>query len=280
MKPFIPAWLDDSGLSPAEMRVFVHLCRSADNQTGIAWPSYRRMIEITGMGKSTIRRAIESLEDQHKLIAKMGKPFAGSCRYKVLPIVPPEGQKESSNSSTRAPIEAAPIVPPQTRNSPSDETSIVPPEGQEGNPKKVIQRRVSNKENSPEGIEFAKWFKSTLPETINLKSNWQEHFAKAHDDLVRLDHRSSEEIRRVSQWARTEDFWQSRFMSPAKLRDRNKEGIQYFDVFVEQMKQSSKPSSTITTGNRRGHEERLQSDHRAEKRSREYHQPRIQPRRL
>jgi hypothetical protein len=145
-KPFIPAWLDDAGLSPAEMRVFVHLLRSADNKTGVAWPSYRRMTEITGLGKSTVRRSIESLEKPHGLIQKIGKPFAGSCRYRVLPIVPPQGQMEDFNSSTTGTIETTPIVPPQTRNSSTTGTPIVPPEGQEGSPKKDIQRRVSNKE--------------------------------------------------------------------------------------------------------------------------------------
>ena len=72
MKPFIPAWLDDAGLSSAEMRVFIHLLRSADNKNGIAWSAYKRMTEKTGMGKSTIRRALEELQ-RRGLITKKGK---------------------------------------------------------------------------------------------------------------------------------------------------------------------------------------------------------------
>jgi hypothetical protein len=104
------------------------------------------MIEITRLSKSTIRRSLEALEDDHKLIRKVGKPFGGSCRYRLTAIVPPEGQKAASNSATRAPIEAAPIVPPANRNSSTRGTPIVPPEGQEGNPLKGIHLRVSNKE--------------------------------------------------------------------------------------------------------------------------------------
>lgn len=140
--PFIPAWLDDAGLSAATFRVYCHLARSADNFTGIAWPSYERMTAICGLGKSTVRRCLEELEGR-KMIAKAGKPFGGSCRYRVLPIVPPQGQMQDSNSSTTDPIEAAPIVPPQNCNSPSDGTSIVPPQGHEGSPKKVLQLRES-----------------------------------------------------------------------------------------------------------------------------------------
>lgn len=255
--PFIPAWLDDAGLSAATFRVYSHLARSADNFTGIAWPSYQRMTAICGLGKSTVRRCLEELEGR-KMIAKSGKPFGGSCRYRVFPIVPPQGQMEDANSSTTDPIEAAPIVPPQDCNSPSDGTSIVPPQGQEGSPKKVPHLRSPKRDNSPEGIQFADWFKSTLPETINLKANWRESFAKAYDDLVRLDNRSPDEIRKVCQWARADSFWKTNFMSPLKLRDRNKGGIQYFDVFAERMKQPSANGSKpgVETHGQKDFEER------------------------
>ena len=166
MKAFIPSQLDDAGLSPAEFRVFCHLVRNANKQ-GIAWSPYRRMIEITRLSKSTIRRCIETLEADHKLIRKVGKPFGGSCRYRLTAIVPPEGQKAASNSATRAPIEAAPIVPPANRNSSTRGTPIVPPEGQEGYLLKGIHLRVSNKE------EIQLPFSSD--EFREAWSDWQQH---------------------------------------------------------------------------------------------------------
>ena len=153
---------------------------------------------------------------------------------------------DTANSSTTGTIEAVPIVPPQDRNSPSGGTSIVPPQGQEGNPKKVIQRRLSKSEVSSDGIQFAQWFKSTLPKTVNLKANWQESFAKEYDDLMQIDKRSPEQIMAVCRWARTDSFWQKIFMSPAKLRKRNGEGIQYFDVIAEKMKAPSAWPSKAT----------------------------------
>lgn len=83
------------------------------------------------------------------MIAKAGKPFGGSCRYRVFPIVPLQGQMDVANSSTSDPIEAAPIVPPQDCNSPSDGTSIVPPQGQEGYPLKVPKKKVPQNEDTP-----------------------------------------------------------------------------------------------------------------------------------
>ena len=166
MKAFIPSHLDDAGLSPAEFRVYCHLVRNA-NKEGIAWSPYRRMIEITRLSKSTIRRCIETLKEDHKLIRKVGKPFGGSCRYQLTAKVPPEGQKAASNSATRAPIEAAPIVPPANRNSSTRGTPIVPPEGQEGNPIKVIHSRLSNKE------EIQLPFSSD--EFREAWSDWEQH---------------------------------------------------------------------------------------------------------
>ena len=89
---------------------------------------------------------------------------------------------------------------------------------------------------SLEGIQFASWFKSSLPENMSLQSNWQETFGKAHDDLVRLDKRTPEEIKAVCQWARTDSFWQGNFYSPSKLRTRNKDGVSYWDLFSQKMK--------------------------------------------
>jgi DNA-binding MarR family transcriptional regulator len=246
LKPFIPSWLDESGMTAAEIRVFIHLLRSADNTTGIAFPSYARMIAITGLSKSTIRRAIDELK-RRELIVMIGKPFAGSCRYKMLPIVSPEGQKEASNSSTSEPIEAAPIVPPVTRNSPSSEPSIVPPEGQEGNPLKEIHLRKSKKsvsyEPSSDAIRLSTLFKSSLPNDTDVVSNWKISWPKTFDQLIAKG-RNLDEIEKIIRWARTESFWRKNFMSPSKLTKRNNEGVAYYDVFREGMN-SAKSSASL-----------------------------------
>ena len=93
---------------------------------------------------------------------------------------------------------------------------------------------------SSEGTTFAHWFRDTLPEKTNMPDRWEKSFAQTYDDLVRLDGRNPDEIRRVCQWARTDSFWASNFQSPAKLRKRNKDGIQYYDVFLEKAYQTKR----------------------------------------
>jgi hypothetical protein len=128
-------------------------------------------------------------------------------------------------------------------------------ERHKGYPKKVIQRRVSNKENSPDGIRFAEWFKSTLPQDQQerLQKNWLTAWCKTHDQLIRIDKRTPEEIDAVCRWARADSFWSQNFRSPAKLRERDRQGTLYFDVIASRMKQptsSAKPAATVNTGRR------------------------------
>ena len=214
------------------------------------------MIKHCGGSKSTLRRSLDSLA-KRGLVIKQGKPFGGSCRYLVNDsIVPPENGLAASNSSISGTIEELPIVPPETLNSPSGGTPIVPPEVQEGSPRKEIQERNSKREVSSAGIDFANWFQSTLDESTNLSKNWRSTFAKIFDDLVKLDHRTPEQVRAVSTWAREDSFWRTNFMSPAKLRKRNGDGVQFFDVFAAKMKQSTlSPSQprALNIGRRSGH---------------------------
>lgn len=200
-------------------------------------------------------------------IRKNGKRFADSNRYQVLvPIDANEAPiEESSIVANEAPIGTSPI---DANEAPTFGASNAPPivanEAPGKTTKKANQRKLTNREISPEGIQFAQWFKSSLPESVNLKANWQQSFAETYDQLVRLDNRDPEQIRVVSRWARTDLFWKSNFMSPSKLRDRDKNGIQWFDVFTEKMKQpsgqSSRPQDAVNTGRRQRPKEYPQED--------------------
>ena len=128
LRAFIPVWLDDAGLSPAEFRLYGHLCRKAKKETGVAWPSYESMMEVCGMSRRTIHRTLQAIE-KRGLIKNIGKPFGGSCRYQVLASMVPN---QESNSAKWDTIEEPPIVPKTTSNSVPNGTPIVPPGAREG----------------------------------------------------------------------------------------------------------------------------------------------------
>jgi DNA-binding MarR family transcriptional regulator len=246
-RPFVPAWLNQAGLSQADFRVYCCLVARADVKTGIAWPKAETIASDCFMARRTVWKSLRSLEEK-KFIRRKGKRFADSNRYQVLvPIGANEAPiEEPPIGANEAPIGAAPIgafeAPPIGANN-------APPIGAFEAPGKTTnkgnQGKVTNK-NSMEAIQFATWFRSSLPDGINLKANWQQSFAKTYDDLVRIDKRQPEQIRAVCQWARSDGFWKSNFMSPGKLRKRNTDGITYFDLFAEKMKQPSPQHSNGT----------------------------------
>lgn len=138
-RAFIPAWLDDAGLSTATFRLYCHLRRNADNKTGIAWSSYERMGKVCGISRATINRCLTELMSRD-LIDKAEKQYFGkSTRYVILaPIVAPEARLNESNSIISGTIDETPIVAPENCNRASRETPIVAPEAREGYPLKGI----------------------------------------------------------------------------------------------------------------------------------------------
>jgi hypothetical protein len=109
------------------------------------------------------------------------------------------------------------------------------------------ERKKEGSEGTSEGVAFSQWFKSLLPATFNPPSNWQRNWSDEYDSMIRLDGRSKDTIKRVCEWARADPFWSSNFMSPAKLRTR-KDGVQYFDIFLEKMKSTNQPTEPQPTG--------------------------------
>lgn len=234
---FIPPWLDDLKIKPIPFRVFCNLLRRA-GEDGRCFPSAETIAKDCRINRDTVWPTLRTLIEEG-LIQKLKKGFQESNGYV---ITPPIGGKtgvidEEPISGKTGPIDATQSAEkPGCQSAEKEGLQSAEKRGREEiHSKKSILRKTSP-EVSPEGIQFAQWFKSTLPASMHLTGNWQESFAKAHDELVKLDKRSPEEIRQVCQWARTDPFWQTNFMSPAKLRKRNGDGITYFDCFAAKMK--------------------------------------------
>jgi hypothetical protein len=230
------------------------------NDSGKCWPSLATIAKDAGVCLSSVKVALRKLRASGLVtwthttteagdagcniyhIAVGGRagdapPRAGDGQRRTAPA-PQVGQEMAdgrAGDGHKASIEA----PRETSHALDGASSTPTPNKPAMRPKKTPP------EVSTEGIKFALWFKSTLPESVSLKSDWQESFAKAHDDIVRLDKRTSEKIRQVCEWARTDQFWQSQFMSPARLRKRNRDGITYFDFFIQKMKSHSQGGSTV-----------------------------------
>lgn len=96
-------------------------------------------------------------------------------------------------------------------------------------------------ECSEVGKQFSDWFRKLLPDTANLVPTYRAQWAKCYDDMIRLDGRDKDSIKSVCEWAKADNFWGKNFQSPLKLRARNEQGAQYFDVFSAAMTAPKKP---------------------------------------
>ena len=93
----------------------------------------------------------------------------------------------------------------------------------------------TKKEPSNEGRAFAQWFRVLLPADRNVSKTDLENWATTYDELIRIDERSDGDIRRVCKWAREDSFWKLNFLSPTKLRQKDRAGVKYFEVFKIKM---------------------------------------------
>ena len=196
------------------------------------------------------------------------------------PDAPPIGASNAPSTGANGALDDAPSIgasnaPPIGASFAHQSVQTRPREGitKEGTTNEGITRRSTPNQGvtrmathgreplagiTTEGGEFAEWFRTTLPAGMNLAANWRTKWGKAFDDLVRLDKREPSEIREVARWARRDPFWSSQFLSPLKLRDRNREGVQYFDVFSERMRTTpgttaTQPAAVLNLGRRAAH---------------------------
>jgi DNA-binding MarR family transcriptional regulator len=146
-KPFVPGWLDDAGLSQAEFRLYCHLCRRADNRTGIAWPDADSIAKVCQMARNTVWSSLRRLEERG-LIERLPKPFAGSNRYKIHAVAIGANEIPNGNpiGANNIPIEGLPIGANESRQSAQmDSHQSAQMDSHKGTPKKVLHERVSNK---------------------------------------------------------------------------------------------------------------------------------------
>lgn len=64
------------------------------------------------------------------------------------------------------------------------------------------------------------------------------------EKLIRIDGYQENDIRVAIEWARSDDFWSTNFLSPVKLRSKDKNGVKYIDVFLAKtIKRNGKQAS-------------------------------------
>ena len=79
----VPRELDDAGLSPQQFRLYCHLVRRVNKDTGYAWPSIASIMAHCFMCEATVNNSLNVLED-HRFIKR--KRTGGTNHYFILPL--------------------------------------------------------------------------------------------------------------------------------------------------------------------------------------------------
>jgi hypothetical protein len=90
--------------------------------------------------------------------------------------------------------------------------------------------------------KFAIWFYGLLDDSKKPTGNWKDSFAKAYDELTRIDGHSKDEIKAVCEFGTSDDFWKSNFALPSYLRKKSKTtGLKHFEQIRDAMNKAQKP---------------------------------------
>lgn len=130
---------------------------------------------------------------------------------------------------------------PDSETSPSSQASPTPSIA-DGSPVN------GKKKASADGIEWAEYFMSKQPENIQKRaqSNWKEKWGLVFDSIVKKF--EYDELVAVIEWALADPWHSSHFQSPAKLLQRNGQGVLYYDVYLTAMN-ASKPKKAVVSLN-------------------------------
>lgn len=175
--------------------------------------------------REKVRRFLKHLSDASQIVQQTGHltSVITICNY----------DKYQSNDTTDETTSRAP-------NKTTDETQTRREEGKEGRSKRdsyeSLPANFQSSEYRDESIRFSEWWATEL-RPGSIKDNMTNRVKWAHVwfHLRETDGRANGgEMSEAISWARSEPFWSTNFLSPMKLREKDKNGVMYIDRFLEQ----------------------------------------------
>lgn len=133
--PFIPAWLDDLGLTATEYRVFCNLTRRSGGD-GKCHPAISSITKTCRISENTAWKALRKLEVMGLIVRE--KHFRNSNRYQVATSPPPERITAKETVAQFESPQFEGCQSPQNRRCQSPQKR-----GCKGTPMKVLQLRSS-----------------------------------------------------------------------------------------------------------------------------------------
>lgn len=208
------------------------------NDSGECYPSISTLARKARLDERHVRRVCAELEKAGELEISRGKGRGGSNLFRVLFPTPD-------------------ILPPPDAGTPPP---LTPTSATPDADAPLTVRTVIEPSRAEEAGKFVTWFIDLLKQTsapnIRITDAVRANWADCYDKLLRIDGRTKEEVVAVCRWARTDDFWRQNFLSPMKLRSKNRDGVLYYDVFSNRMKANKSHATAPTRSNERSFEQK------------------------
>ncbi len=213
------------------------------NDEGECWPAVSTLAKKSRMSDRHVRRILRTLEEAGEIERLEAAGQHGTNRYLIAPKV--RADILSVGSSTPDPLTPASVTP----------DAHVPQSVK--NHQQPSDKDEEGKALKEEATKFVDWFLVLLAETgappLKITDGVKNGWADAYEKLVRIDGRKKEEIVKVCRWARRDPFWRDNFLSPAKLRQKDKQQVFYYDVFLNKLTHNG--TSSHRGGSTRGFEQ-------------------------
>jgi hypothetical protein len=163
---------------------------------------------------STIYKHIKKLEESGNILLNSNNHYTTITICKWDEYQEKEIEKEQPNDSQMTAKEQ------QSNNR-------VTTEEQQKNTNKKVKKVKKVKEYNPESFLLQKYSESYFDKKyLNDKSQ------NCFDELIRLDNYTQQQIENAIKLARSDPFWQTNFLSPLKLRNKDKNGVKFIDRFL------------------------------------------------
>jgi hypothetical protein len=237
LRPFIPAWLDDAGLTATQFRVFSNLNRRAGID-GKCYPSAPSIATTCGIHKDTVWSCLRSLEDRG-LIVRLPKKFGRSNGYLIGSPIGGKGGviDEQPIGGIQGPVDSHQSAESDGRQSAESKgRQSAESDGRKGYPSKGIQLRASNRDlfDIEEHLPFA-----------------SEAFREAWGDWIQ---HLKEKKKAITPTARKAQFKTLKAMGEARavIALGHSTAQSYAGVYEPKPSSgsTSKPSAPVNTGNR------------------------------
>jgi hypothetical protein len=198
-------------------------------------------INLIRMGVKYEEKCVKNKENIKKRWEKINKEESQVSNEDIKVTVPIQTEMKNIQSNTTI----YDRIRPYTKHTDNDTDTDSDSDSDSDTDNDILLHKCNNINNILPEKKFSGEIISLFEEVINyfpenitskLTSSGRKNWMKTLEKLIRIDKYKYDEIVQIIKSTRRDDFWQTNFLSVIKLRNTDKNGTKYIDVFNERFK--------------------------------------------